>query len=285
VTVLSTADAHAAAQTAQRILPADPSLAHLNPLLSPASFVVDGSVTLVLMFPSALMAFIQHSRHLCPPCGRGNDLQDPSTWDAPALCTLRRLQEDLLQNYDCSDQPAVAQPPQPSGAGAAAAVPSRDKTAALLMLEAVANARSFRASPCQSARAPKVTVKHIRAHRGRGGDDSGQRGHGSWWHAPVWQDSQDNGNGHHLFRSSTASTRHSSGVRFPPGVLQLSRPAAQPAHTHSYATPSHEANQHALAQIQPCVNTMPSRASKSSASSTSPRNTRQQNRIPVSEWR
>jgi hypothetical protein len=36
---ISAADAHAAAQ---RMLAADPSLVHLSPLLSPASFVVDG---------------------------------------------------------------------------------------------------------------------------------------------------------------------------------------------------------------------------------------------------
>ena len=40
---LSAADAHAAAQ---RMLAADPSLAHLSPLLSPASFVVDGYIGL-----------------------------------------------------------------------------------------------------------------------------------------------------------------------------------------------------------------------------------------------
>jgi hypothetical protein len=47
---ISAADAHAAAQ---RMLNADPSLAHLRPLLSPASFVVDGYIALVLA--SALM--------------------------------------------------------------------------------------------------------------------------------------------------------------------------------------------------------------------------------------
>ena len=40
---ISAADAHAAAQ---RLLIADPSLAHLSPLLSPASFVVDGYIGL-----------------------------------------------------------------------------------------------------------------------------------------------------------------------------------------------------------------------------------------------
>ena len=27
----------------------------------------------------------------------GNDIQDPTTWDAPPLCTLKRLHGDLLQ--------------------------------------------------------------------------------------------------------------------------------------------------------------------------------------------
>ena len=30
----------------------------------------------------------------------GNDLQDPSSWVAPPLCTLKRLHGDLLQQYD-----------------------------------------------------------------------------------------------------------------------------------------------------------------------------------------
>ena len=47
---ISAADAHA---TAQRLLNTDPSLAHLSPLLSPASFVVDGYIG--LRFPSTLM--------------------------------------------------------------------------------------------------------------------------------------------------------------------------------------------------------------------------------------
>jgi hypothetical protein len=40
---ISAADAHAAAQ---RLLIADPSLVHLSPLLSPASFEVDGYIGL-----------------------------------------------------------------------------------------------------------------------------------------------------------------------------------------------------------------------------------------------
>ena len=52
---ISAADAHAAAQL---MLNADPSLAHLRPLLSPASFVVDGYVGLGV--PIGTDAFIQH---------------------------------------------------------------------------------------------------------------------------------------------------------------------------------------------------------------------------------
>jgi hypothetical protein len=51
----------------------------------------------------------------------GNDLQDPNTWDAPPLCALKRLHGDLLQQYDCTEQPAVAQPAQPYAGGDAAA--------------------------------------------------------------------------------------------------------------------------------------------------------------------
>ena len=51
----------------------------------------------------------------------GNDLQDPVTWIAPPLCQLKQMHEDLLQHYDCTDQPAAAQPEPQSGAGGSAA--------------------------------------------------------------------------------------------------------------------------------------------------------------------
>jgi hypothetical protein len=54
VTGISAADAHAAAQ---RMHNADPSLAHLSPLLSPASIVVDGYIGLGV--PIGTDAFIQ----------------------------------------------------------------------------------------------------------------------------------------------------------------------------------------------------------------------------------
>ena len=40
----------------------------------------------------------------------------------------------------------------------------------------VCSSRRFSTRPFQPARPPKVTVKRIRPHRGRGGDGSGQRG-------------------------------------------------------------------------------------------------------------
>ena len=54
---ISAADAHAHA-AAQRMLNADASLAHLSPLLSPVSFVVDGYIGLGV--PICTDAFIQH---------------------------------------------------------------------------------------------------------------------------------------------------------------------------------------------------------------------------------
>ena len=50
----------------------------------------------------------------------GNDIQDPTTWDAPPLCTLKRLHGDLLQQYDCTEQAAPPPPPPSAGGGAAA---------------------------------------------------------------------------------------------------------------------------------------------------------------------
>jgi hypothetical protein len=52
---ISAADAHAAAQ---HMITAELSLAHLSPLLSPASFVVDGYIGLGV--PIGTDAFIQH---------------------------------------------------------------------------------------------------------------------------------------------------------------------------------------------------------------------------------
>jgi len=41
--------------------------------------------------------------------------------DAPLLRQLKRMHEDLLQHYDCTNQPAAAQQAPPSGAGGSAA--------------------------------------------------------------------------------------------------------------------------------------------------------------------
>ena len=51
----------------------------------------------------------------------GNDIQDPTTWSVPSLRTLKHLHETLLQDYDCTEQPAADLPAQPSGAGGSAA--------------------------------------------------------------------------------------------------------------------------------------------------------------------
>ena len=53
-------------------------------------------------------------------CQATKDLQDPSSWVAPPLCTLKRLHGDLLQQYDCTEQAAPPPPPPSAGGGAAA---------------------------------------------------------------------------------------------------------------------------------------------------------------------
>ena len=53
----------------------------------------------------------------------GNELNDPSTWVAPPLCTLKRLHQSLVQDFNCTEQPAAVLPSQP-GAGGAAAGPT-----------------------------------------------------------------------------------------------------------------------------------------------------------------
>jgi hypothetical protein len=91
--------------------------------------------------------------HLCPPCDKrsgcraqqvwlpGNDLQDPSTWVALPLCTLNcftrtsfrpttAFTRSSFQYYNCSDQPAAAQPTQPY-AGGGASLATRAQTRSL----------------------------------------------------------------------------------------------------------------------------------------------------------
>ena len=161
-----------------------------------------------------------------------NDLQDPSTWDAPPSCTLKRMKEDILQNYDCSDLQAAAQPPQLSGAAPAALLTKRTQPRIL------------------STQAPRTTATA------------------------------------NYFRSSTASTRHSSGVRFPPRrppALRTSSPICPAPFPHSGVSRSSSAP--TGANSRPCVSAMPARASRSSASSTAPRNARPHDKTPLSEWR
>ena len=50
----------------------------------------------------------------------GKKLNDSSTWVAPPLCTLKRLHQSLVQDFDCMDQPAAVLPTQPGAGGAAA---------------------------------------------------------------------------------------------------------------------------------------------------------------------
>ncbi len=61
--------------------------------------------------------FARPAQQVCLP---GNNIQDPTTWDAPPLCTLKRLHGDLLQQYDYTEQ-ASPQPPPPSAGGNTAA--------------------------------------------------------------------------------------------------------------------------------------------------------------------
>jgi hypothetical protein len=76
------------------------------------------SYTTNARFVAFLVTFARPSQQVWLP---GNDIQDPSSWVAPPLCTLKRLHGDLLQQYDCTEQSAVAQPAHPSAGGGAAA--------------------------------------------------------------------------------------------------------------------------------------------------------------------
>jgi hypothetical protein len=63
--------------------------------------------------------------HLCPPCSAGlaAGQQPPGSihLGCPPPLIAKRQHEDHLQHYDCTDQPAAAQPARPSGAGGGAA--------------------------------------------------------------------------------------------------------------------------------------------------------------------
>jgi hypothetical protein len=76
------------------------------------------SYTTNARFVAFLVTFARPSQQVWLP---GNDIQDPSSWVAPPLCTLKRLHGDLLQQYDCTEQSVVSQPAHPSAGGGAAA--------------------------------------------------------------------------------------------------------------------------------------------------------------------
>jgi hypothetical protein len=65
------------------------------------------SYTTNTRFVAFLGTFAPHVQQVWLP---GNNLQNPSSWVAPPLCTLKRLHGDLLQQYDCTKQSAVAHP-------------------------------------------------------------------------------------------------------------------------------------------------------------------------------
>jgi hypothetical protein len=46
-----------------------------------------------------------------------NNLHDPATWSPPPLYTIKHLHAALLQDYHCTEQPAVDLPALPSDAG------------------------------------------------------------------------------------------------------------------------------------------------------------------------
>ena len=91
---ISAADAHAAAQ---RMLAADPSLAHLSPLLSPASFGVDGYVGLGV--PIGTGAFIQH--FVKDKCER-------QLWRTSTSSTTSRMPSSTTSSFAFAKLPAFS---------------------------------------------------------------------------------------------------------------------------------------------------------------------------------
>jgi len=95
------------------------------------------------------------------PCSRFsalNDLQDPSSWVAPPLCTLKRLHGDLLQQYDCTEQSAVAQPAQPSECEGVGVRPRWTQAAALLPTRTHTRSLTRRRLPGQRQRQAPPTA-------------------------------------------------------------------------------------------------------------------------------
>jgi hypothetical protein len=116
----------------------------------------------------------------------------------PPHCQLKKMHEDLLQHYDCTDQAAAAQPAPPS-------------VQATALLQMQAQTRSLSPQP------PKTTAK-----------------------------------ANSSFRSSTASTRHSSGVRFPPRRLPARTSPLGPGPFLPTRRNSHPAAHQGMAQHLHC---------------------------------
>jgi hypothetical protein len=157
---------------------------------------------------------------------------DPSTWDVPPLRQLKPMQEDLLQHYDCTDQPAAAQQAPPS-AQAAALLPTRAQTRSL------------------SPQAPRTVATANSSSR-----------------------------------NSTASTRHSSGVRFPPRrvpALRTSRPLGPGPFRRNAVSPSSSPRNGP--STRPSTSATRARVLRSSYRSTCLRSTRPRSRNPLSAWK
>ena len=86
------------------------------------------------------------------------------------------------------------------------------------------------------------------------------------------------------FRSSTASTRHSSGVRFPPRRLPARTSPLGPGPFRRNAV-SPSSSPRNCPSTRPSASVTRARVLKSSASSTAPRNARPHDKTPLSEWR
>ena len=87
--------------------------------------VPNNTISMHAMVYATNARFVSFLGTFAPPdqevCLSGNDLQDPSTWIVPPLCTLKHLHAALLQDYDCTEQPTVDLPALSSGAGGSAA--------------------------------------------------------------------------------------------------------------------------------------------------------------------
>jgi hypothetical protein len=90
------------------------------------------------------------------------------------------------------------------------------------------------------------------------------------------------------YRNSSAFIWHSSGVRCPSRrlpALRTSRPSSPRSPPSLPSAVSRSSSPRIGRPSRPCVSTTPARGSRSSASFTSPRNTRPLSRTPLLEWR